>query len=229
MARGAKRKKDFNRETDKIRNFELIIYPDSESYDYQKVLQLLQEKFEKWAYITHDRDTDNTGELKKAHIHFYGSRSSPVLIRTISNAIDLPANYINPVFDWNAAIQYATHINEPDKYLYRPSDITSNFDHQKLFKNQRDDAEDAEAIFDFICDTRCTNTEQLLRWVFANGHWAAYRRAAGVWRDLIADNRERVRIKYQISSDVNLDSQLAANRAIFVETDEVSPFEQMEL
>lgn len=228
MAR--KRSKDFNRETDKIRNFELILYHDSESYDCEQLLALLPQKFEKWAYIKHDRDTDNTGELKKAHYHAYGSRSSPVLISTISNAFGLAANYINPVLDWNSAIQYCTHINEPDKYLYLPSDITSNFDHGKLFKTQRDDAEDAAAIFKFICESNCMNFTKLTQWVLDHGYWAAFRRGQSIWKELLWENRQRMYSRYSVEPDLQLQAVQAANRVIFqdINDNEPVPFEQME-
>ena len=225
MAR--KRSKEFNRDTDKTRNFELILYPDSESYDCDQLLDLLSQKFDKWAYIKHDRDTDNTGELKKAHYHAYGSRSSPVLISTIANAFGLAANFVNPVLDWNAAIQYSTHINQPDKYLYRPSDITSNFDHFKVFKSQRDDAEDAAAIFQYIADTRCVNFTKLTQWVLENCYWASFRRGQSIWKELLWENRQRIYAK--VDNAISLDAVRAADRVIFQEVndDDPVPFEQM--
>lgn len=231
MARGAKRKKDFNRETDKIRNFELILYPDTTSYNYQDVLQLLTERFDKWAYITHDRDTDSNGEVKKAHTHFYGSRPGSVYIRNIANMSGVPENYINPVFDWDLAMKYAIHANDPTKFLYASSDITANFSLNKHFKDSHDDAVDAAAIFDYICESRCTTLEQLLKFVFANGYWAAYRRAASTWSNLIADNRQRIYSRYSVEYDMKMDAVQAANRVIFQEVDdsEPVPFEQMSM
>ena len=225
---GRKRGKPFDREKDKTRNFELIVYPDSTTYDAAQLLDLLPAKFDKWAYILHDRDTENTGELKKAHYHVYGARSSPVLLSTIANAFSFPVNDIRPVFDWNAAIQYATHVNDPDKYLYRPSDIISNFDHYALFKSKKDDAEDAKAIFQYIADTHCVNFTKLTQWALDNGYWASFRRGQSIWKELLWENRQRIYAK--VDSEISLDAMRAANRVIFQEVndDEPVPFEQME-
>ena len=231
MARGAKRKKDFNRETDKIRNFELVLYPDTTSYNYEEVLQLLQQRFDKWAYITHDRDTDSNGEVKKAHTHFYGSRPGSVHIRNIANMSGVPENHINPVFDWDSAMKYAIHADDPTKFLYAPSDIKANFELTKHFKDSRDDAADAAMIFDYICETRCMTKHQLVRWVLDNGYWAAYRRAASTWSDLLFENRQRLYAQYSVNQDLNTDAVQAANRVIFspVDDSDSNPFEQMSL
>ena len=226
---GRNRVKQFDRDKDKTRNFELIVYPDSTAYDSEQLLALLPSKFDKWAYILHDRDTDNTGELIKAHYHVYGARSSPVLLSTIANAFSFPVNDIRPVFNWNGAIQYATHVNDPDKYLYRSSDITSNFDHYKLFKSQRDDSEDATAIFEYIAYTRCVNFTKLTQWALENGYWASFRRGQSIWKELLWENRQRIYAK--VDNELSLDAVRAANRVIFqdVNDDDPVPFEQMEL
>ena len=56
----------------KSRSFLGVLYPDSESYDCSAVLERLSCLFDEWAYIVHDSDSDENGELKKAHIHWIG-------------------------------------------------------------------------------------------------------------------------------------------------------------
>lgn len=226
-----KRKKEFDREKDKTRNFELMLYPVTTSYNYEEVLELLKQRFTKWAYITHDRDTDENGALIGAHTHFYGAGASPVLIRTIANFSGVPWNDIRPIMDWNKAIQYSIHLNNPDKFLYDPSDLKSNFDHRTLFNMKSDDAADAAMIFDYICDTKCMTKHQLVKWVLDNGYWASYRRAASTWSDLLYENRLKLYAQYSVDQDLQLQAVQAANRVIFqdVNDNEPVPFEQMEL
>ena len=52
--------------SEKSRTFLGVLYPDSESYDCASVLDRLSDVFEEWAYITHDMDTEEDGEVKKA-------------------------------------------------------------------------------------------------------------------------------------------------------------------
>ena len=49
------------------RNFQGVIYPDSQSYDCQEVLSKLAQ-FSDFAYILHDQDVDENGELKSPTI-----------------------------------------------------------------------------------------------------------------------------------------------------------------
>ena len=69
------------------RNFLGVLYPDSESYDCQKVLSRIEDTFVDFAYIVHDLDVNENGEVKKAHIHWCGKKSSPAPLSTISNAL----------------------------------------------------------------------------------------------------------------------------------------------
>ena len=68
------------------RNFLGVLYPDSESYDCQKVLSRIEDTFVDFAYIVHDMDVNENGEIKKTHIHWCGKKSSPAPLSTISIA-----------------------------------------------------------------------------------------------------------------------------------------------
>ena len=46
----------------KDRKFQGILYPDSESYCCEDVLNVLKSTFPEFAYILHDKDTDENGE-----------------------------------------------------------------------------------------------------------------------------------------------------------------------
>ena len=48
----------------KFRSFAGTLYPDSESYDCETLLSIIRSKFIDWAYILHDKDTDEYGVLK---------------------------------------------------------------------------------------------------------------------------------------------------------------------
>lgn len=224
------RKKPFDREKDKTRNFELLIYPDALNYNCAAVLEAVPTYFTEWAYCLHDADYhEDSGELKKAHYHVIGCKTSPNLLSTIANGIGVPVNCVNPVYDLKKAIRYLAHLDDADKTLYPVSAIKSNLNLNKYIKETRDDEADAEMIFDYICDSGIVTKKQLLRWVFANGYWASYRRAASTWSDLLYENRLKIYSQYKVDDTVDLNVVAAVDRIIFSETDEVTPFEQMKL
>lgn len=47
------------KEKSQDRKFWGILWCDSADYNYKEVLKVIEEYFEEWAYILHDKDTEN--------------------------------------------------------------------------------------------------------------------------------------------------------------------------
>ena len=109
----------------KFRSFAGTLYPDSESYDCEQLLSIIRSKFIDWAYILHDKDTDDNGELKKPHIHWVG-RATPRTLSVVSNFLGLPENDIEVVKNFDNMVMYLIHLNDIDKFQYSPDDVESN-------------------------------------------------------------------------------------------------------
>lgn len=110
----------------KFRSFAGTLYPDSESYDCDHLLSVIRSKFIDWAYILHDKDTDENGVLKKPHIHWVG-RATPRSLSVVANFLGLPENNIEIVRNFDNTVCYLIHLNDIDKYQYSPDDVVSNF------------------------------------------------------------------------------------------------------
>lgn len=110
----------------KFRSFAGTLYPDSESYDCEHLLSVIRSKFTDWAYILHDKDTDENGVLKKPHIHWVG-RATPRYLSVVANFLGLPENNIEVVRNFDNTVCYLIHLNDIDKYQYSPDDVESNF------------------------------------------------------------------------------------------------------
>jgi hypothetical protein len=109
----------------KFRSFAGTLYPDSESYDCEQLLSVIRSKFIDWAYILHDKDTDDNGELKKPHIHWVG-RATPRTLSVVSNFLGLPENDIEVVKNFDNMVMYLIHLNDIDKFQYSPDDVETN-------------------------------------------------------------------------------------------------------
>ena len=109
----------------KFRSFAGTLYPDSESYDCETLLSTIRSKFIDWAYILHDKDIDEKGELKKSHIHWVG-RATPRCLSVVSNFLGLPENDIEVVKNFDNMVMYLIHLNDIDKFQYSPDDVESN-------------------------------------------------------------------------------------------------------
>ena len=109
----------------KFRSFSGTLYPDSESYDCETLLSTIRSKFIDWAYILHDKDVDEKGELKKSHIHWVG-RATPRCLSVVSNFLGLPENDIEVVKNFDNMVMYLIHLNDIDKFQYSPDDVETN-------------------------------------------------------------------------------------------------------
>lgn len=110
----------------KFRSFAGTLYPDSKSYDCEQLLSVIRSKFIDWAYILHDKDTDENGVLKKPHIHWVG-RATPRCLSVVANFLGLPENNIEVVKNFDNTVCYLIHLNDIDKFQYSPDDVESNF------------------------------------------------------------------------------------------------------
>lgn len=109
----------------KFRSFAGTLYPDSESYDCESLLSTIRSKFIDWAYILHDKDTDEKGVLKKPHIHWVG-RATPRCLSVVANFLGLPENDIEVVKNFDNMVMYLIHLNDIDKFQYSPDDVETN-------------------------------------------------------------------------------------------------------
>lgn len=109
----------------KFRSFAGTLYPDSESYDCETLLSTIRSKFIDWAYILHDKDVNENGELKKPHVHWVG-RATPRCLSVVSNFLGLPENDIEVVKNFDNMVMYLIHLNDIDKFQYSPDDVETN-------------------------------------------------------------------------------------------------------
>ena len=100
------------------RKFELVLYPDSDSYDCDAVITLAQSYFSDWAYCLHYADTTDDGELKKAHIHFVGKLSDVKSPEVVCKDLGLPLNAISNIKNWKSILTSHKSISISPMMLY---------------------------------------------------------------------------------------------------------------
>lgn len=167
------------------RKFELVLYPDSQSYDIDSVLFSALSYFSSWAYCLHDSDTNDDGSPKKEHIHFVGKlddvRSPDVVCRDLS----IPLNSISNIKNWKAACRYLVHLDHPTKYQYSFDDVISSFPILSFFSLSDD--EQARRIIDFISSTGCNRVSDLTAWALDNGCYPGLRRGFAIWSQILRE------------------------------------------
>lgn len=82
-----------------------------------------------YAYILHDKDTNEDGELISPHWHVYMRFKNSVPTENICSWFGITPNCIEHIHGgWNNAMAYAIHANAPNKYQYLREEVHTNFD-----------------------------------------------------------------------------------------------------
>lgn len=117
---------------------------------------------DKYAYIKHDKDVDENGDLKKPHFHIVLKLKTPVFLSQIAGWFDIPANFINVPKGQSAftqCCQYLTHETDKEqekgKYRYEDNEVIANFDFRKML--------DEYAENSFYKELKGVGKKQLLR------------------------------------------------------------------
>lgn len=154
--------------TSKRRVFFIELYPDSESYNCNDLLKVV-ESFPEYAYILHDMDVKiETGEMKKPHYHCV-IRTNPSLLSTIQNKFKgLSSQFIEVSHEFKWCIRYLVHLDDSEKFQYPQENIHSNISDLLLYLrvqpewffvnemiNLRADGKPWKEIFNYSCRNGC--------------------------------------------------------------------------
>lgn len=170
------------------RKFCGVVYPDAENYDCSAVLANLSCAFVSWAYVLHDMDVDENGELKKAHFHWVGKVDNPTSPSAVSGKLGIPANDVCFCKSWKAQVRYLTHADDPEKYPYDVGAVTANFD-VAAFISKDGEREKASAIFNVIVERNIVSVTELTKWCLDHDCWSEYRRAFTIWSAVMNERR----------------------------------------
>lgn len=126
--------------------------------DFYEGLRLLNWGGNVYYSIIHDKDLNDDGDLKIVHAHLVCCSDYSLMLKSwlsfLGNVFKVPLNCISlqPVKDFERALQYLVHANDNDKYQYSINDVLSNdFDFFKFVANKEVRTNyDEASICDFI-------------------------------------------------------------------------------
>lgn len=175
-----------------------VLYPDSDTYKFELVLDNLKSYFSNWYYIIHDEDKESDGNYKKTHIHWVGvcktddGKNSPVPKAAVATALGVADNYIQDCRSLAGAVQYLAHANDDDKHPYPIESIQSNSNISKYFKKQMSDIK-AGKIAQYILETRPITVAEVVPWVLEHKMYPEFRRGFAIWHSIIREFKEEER------------------------------------
>lgn len=156
------------------RSFLGVLYPDSEAYDCEKVLERIKDFFELSCWCLHDKDTDDNGELKKPHYHWVGQRSACTL-DFVASSLEISPNSIEYCRNFKRSIRYLIHADNSGKFQYPQSDIVSSFDVSRYFIGESE-AGDMQTLVDFLFTSDCRTIYDLYCFAQSQHLYSVFRR-----------------------------------------------------
>lgn len=157
------------------RKFCAILYADDVSH--MEAFSKIKENFDS-AYILHDSDTLDTGEVKKPHYHVVFTFPNPRYLSSVADDLGIPENYVERCLKLNSALRYLIHADNPDKYQYSLECVGGTLK-SKLEKLLGDVSEEAQVLqlINFLDSTPCKVTyRDFLVFACENGLYSCFRR-----------------------------------------------------
>jgi len=108
----------------KKRYWVFILYPESAPTNWRDILQ--ETGLQCAISPLHDKDLDPTGEPKKAHYHVICCYSGPTTYNSVKGLTEsLCAPIPQPLEQVRGMYRYFTHMDNPEKFQYPESEITT--------------------------------------------------------------------------------------------------------
>ena len=130
---------------DRFRNFNILLYKNTTSYDYDEVLFRLNE-YKYYAWIEHKPES----EEKRYHTHLFIHLDNACTISAIANNLGIPENFVQETKSVRSSCRYLTHIDYPDKIQYDYNDVHISTMFERKFKKNFEDLETEEQIISNI-------------------------------------------------------------------------------
>lgn len=172
-------------------NYVGVWYPEDPTH--QEALRKLEESPFQYAYILHDKDTDEDGNPKKPHWHIVVSFPYQKSISAAAKVLGVADNYIQPTSSREEALSYLIHMYDPDKYQYQREEVHGTLATQiPVRKDEHTETERVVMVIDLIEALPYTTYTDVLRKVCAAGLYDVFRRMGSGALALVKDHNESI-------------------------------------
>lgn len=152
------------------------LYPENENH--MRALEYIKLNMQ-YAYILHDKDITEDGEIKKEHIHVIVKFDNARELDSLAKELNIEKNMIKFMNSIKYSIRYLTHKDQKKKTQYNFEQIKTNIiDIKKYFKEESTETEDMKKILEFIFSIdRYLYLCEVLEYVLKENIYATYRRS----------------------------------------------------
>ena len=129
----------------------MLLYPNEDN-THLKAFEFIKNNYD-CAYITHDKDYNESGEIKKAHTHIVISFNNAKWNTAVAEEIGITANYIQSVKNYEKCLEYLIHYNDDSKFQYSIDEVKGNLKKRLekfLFVDDKDENDKTINLLDYI-------------------------------------------------------------------------------
>lgn len=171
----------------KYYTFAMVLYKDSTSYDYYKVIDYIEKNYKYYAYIEHDKDLDNLKHHTHVLMHFDNKRYAS----GVAKELQVPSNYIVNA-NMIPYLRYLIHLDDEDKHQYSIDEVKGSLVprlREVASSYKKSEVEQVSYIISFITDSKSfLSITELSQFVLQNGCYSAFRRNYYFFKDLVLDH-----------------------------------------
>lgn len=168
----------------------LMLYPD-EDITHKKALEHIKNNYD-YAYIIHDKDFNEKGELKKSHIHLIVQFQNAKWNTSFAKDIGITSNYIQSIRNYENCLEYLIHYNDENKYQYDIEEVQGNLKKklkQYLSNDGIDENEKSLSLIDYIESyDGYLSVSEFAKYTCFVGQWDVFRRASSIYLQIILDH-----------------------------------------
>lgn len=174
------------------RTIGLLLYPEDSTH--VAAMDKIKTSYD-YVAILHDKDVDEDGVIKKAHWHVILRFPQAKWNTAVVKELGIEVNYTQELRNFNNAMMYLIHANDPDKYQYEIGEVFGTFKERlKELLNSQDksEGEKVRELIEFIesyypnCGRVLTVTE-FAKFCATNGYWSEFRRSGAIFCKIIEE------------------------------------------
>lgn len=188
------------KKTEKYRNRThlLMLYPEDAMH--MDALKKIEKSYD-YAYILHDKDCDENGEIKKPHYHVVVRFSNQTWSTALAKELGITENYLEEPRSFDNALMYLIHFNDGAKYQYSLDEVKGTLKNRLREKINSVDKTEGEKVFELI-EYIENQKEEIKITNFAKycamfGYWAEFRRSGMIFCKVIEEHNGAIAEKHR--------------------------------
>ena len=185
-----------SREVYRSRTHLLMLYPEDETH--MNALKKIEKSYD-YAYILHDKDRDENGNIKKSHYHVVIRFTNQKWNTSVAKELNIAENYLEEPRNFDNALMYLIHFNDVDKYQYNIDDVKGPLKKRLREKINSVDKTEGEKVFELIDyiekQENIIKVTEFAKYCAVNGYWAEFRRSGMIFCKMIEEHNSKLNVK----------------------------------